>query len=230
MKLLEVTNLEKSFSPVQGFTRSISAKVLDLLRDKESRPHRVSVLSGADIVVNRGECVAIVGLNGTGKSTFLRCVAGVMAPTSGKVEHFGLTLSLLSHGFGAYEDLTVDHNIRLVLQLFGFTRSEAANRLHEVAAFAGITHRLGYPTSQLSEGMRAKLTLCCLEVVPFDLLLLDESLSHVDSEFREIFHGLTRKWIGGGRSILMTSHDEGIVAKFATRKLELREKKLLPPL
>ncbi|NUM89741.1 MAG: ATP-binding cassette domain-containing protein [Bdellovibrionales bacterium] len=226
MRLLEVRGLSKSFSPVRGLT--VSARVLDLFRNGSEGQRPVPVLDKVDLSVESGECVAVVGLNGTGKSTLLRCIAGVMAPSGGSVSHQGRFLALLCHGFGNYEDLTVDHNIRLALQLFGLTRREATGRIRDVAKFAGITHRLNYPASQLSEGMRAKLALCCLEMVSFDLLVLDESLSHVDSEFRETFLELTRKWMASGRSVLMTSHDEGIVGRFATRKLELRDRKLLP--
>jgi ABC-type polysaccharide/polyol phosphate transport system ATPase subunit len=75
--------------------------------------------------------------------------------------------------------------------------------------------------------MRAKIALASLVHTPFDVALLDESLNHVDGEFRDVFFQLTRKWIKEGRSLVITSHDEQVLQRFATRKLRFQNSSLV---
>ena len=171
--------------------------------------------------------MALLGGNGSGKSTFLRCLAGVLEPTDGEVLRIGSLAALLTHGFGAYEDLPVRSNLILAQQLAGASLRDACERLPRVAASAELSDRLYSPTSHLSEGMRAKIGLAALAHTPFQVALLDESLNHVDADFRELFFQLTRKWIAEGRSLVMTSHDENLLKRFATRSLRFLHRGLV---
>jgi ABC-type polysaccharide/polyol phosphate transport system ATPase subunit len=74
--------------------------------------------------------------------------------------------------------------------------------------------------------MRAKISLAALAHAEFDVALLDESLNHVDVEFRDMYLGLTRKWISAGRSVVITSHDDGLLHRFSNRLLRAGNKTL----
>ena len=222
-ELLLTRGLSKSFSHSPSLGRTLAQHALRL-----KNPHgKFTVFEEVDFTLFRGECVALLGPNGCGKSTFLRCLGGVIFPTSGEVLRLGRTVALLTHGFGAYEELAVWRNIVLVLQLFGRSHSTAMERLPEVAEMAGLSDRLLSNTSQLSEGMLAKISLAALAFSSFDVALLDESLNHVDSDFRHRFFELTRKWISEGRSLVLTSHDEALPERFATRSLRIENKRLV---
>ena len=101
----------------------------------------------------------------------------------------------------------------------GATRAEAEANVSAVATMADLSERIYSPTSHLSEGMRAKIALSALAHTPFQVALLDESLNHVDQDFRDLFFDLTRKWIAEGRSLVITSHDDHLLQRFATRRL-----------
>jgi ABC-type multidrug transport system ATPase subunit len=223
-ELLLSRGLKKQFPQSAG---SLSRTLADHLRRMQLQRPKLTVFEEVDFTLFSGECVALLGTNGCGKSTFLRCLAGVISPTEGEVVHIGKTVSLLSHGYGAYEDLAVWRNIVLTQQLFGIPLKTAQKNIHSVASLAGLSDRTFGHTSQLSEGMRAKISLASLAHADFDVALLDESLNHVDSEFRYQFVQLTRKWIGEGRSILITSHDENLPDRIATRKLRFENKRLV---
>jgi ABC-type polysaccharide/polyol phosphate transport system ATPase subunit len=222
-ELLLARGLGKSFSARAGLAHTIARR----LRRLGNAPSRFYVFEQVNFTLLPGECVALLGGNGSGKSTFLRCLAGILDPCDGEVVRIGKLASLLSHGYGAYEDLPVRTNLVIAQQLLGARLQEARERLPQVAAMAELSDRLYGSTAHLSEGMRAKVSLCALAHTPFQVALLDESLNHVDSEFRDLFHALTRKWIAEGRSLVITSHDEQLLDRFATRKLRFEKKALL---
>lgn len=222
-ELLLARGLGKAFSARAGLAHTVSRRLLRLGR----APDKTFVFEKANFTLLPGECAALVGGNGSGKSTFLRCLGGVIEPTTGDVLRIGRLVSILSHGFGAYEDLPVWQTLILSQQLLGGTLAHAKKNLHSVAAMAELSDRLYSPTSHLSEGMRAKVSLSSLAHADFQVALLDESLNHVDAEFREHFHGLTRKWLAMGRSLVITSHDEQLLLKFATRQLRFQNRTLV---
>ena len=191
-ELLLARGLSKSFYEREGLGNTIARRLRRHIRGKSATSY---VFSGANFTLLPGECVALLGGNGSGKSTFLRCLAGVLEPTEGEVMRIGRMAALLSHGFGAYEDLQVQSIMILAQQLLGATAREARANLPLVAETADLNARLTNPTSHLSEGMRAKIALSALAHTPFQVALLDESLNHVDQEFRNLFLDFTRKWI-----------------------------------
>jgi ABC-type polysaccharide/polyol phosphate transport system ATPase subunit len=222
-ELLLARGLGKAFSARAGLAHTVARRLLRLGR----APERRYVFRHVDFTLLPGECVALVGGNGSGKSTFLRCLGGVIEPTNGQVLRIGRLASLLSHGFGAYEDLPVWQNIVLSQQLLGGTLRHAHQCLAGVAEMAELSDRLYSPTSQLSEGMRAKIALSGLVFADFQVALLDESLNHVDTDFRDRFFDLTRKWLKMGRGLVITSHDDHLLRRFATRKLHFENQGLV---
>lgn len=222
-ELLLARGLAKYFTGAISPTNTVSEQLLRFTRPRS----RFYVFQDVDFTLVGGECVAIHGGNGTGKSTFLRCLGGVVEPSAGEVLPLGRLVSLLSHGYGAYEELSVYRNIVLAQQLLGVSLARARDNAGLVAEFAGLSDRMLGPTTHLSEGMRAKIPLSALAFAPFEVALLDESLNHVDSEFRQKFLRLTRKWISEGRSLLMTSHDEQLLQTFATRQLRIENKSFI---
>ena len=222
-ELLLARGLGKHFGGTGGPANTVSKQILNFIRPQ----HPLCVFENVDFTLRAGESVALLGTNGSGKSTFLRCLGGVVEPTRGEVLKIGSLVSLLSHGFGAYEELSVVRNIVLAQQLFGVSLARAHANVGAVAEFAGLQDRLLGPTTHLSEGMRAKISLSALAFTKFDVVLLDESLNHVDAEFRLKFLKLTRKWINEGRSLVITSHDEQLLNTFGTRHLRIENKSLI---
>ncbi len=115
--LIEVSNLTKSFSGGTSIAHTIAIKLFSKLFSTKNA-QRIYVFENLNFHLNRSECVVISGVNGSGKSTLLRCISSVMSATSGTIKKKGKVLALLSHGFGAYEDINVSRNIQLVLQRF----------------------------------------------------------------------------------------------------------------
>lgn len=217
MILLSARGLAKSYLTAPGLGRTLSGLFQSGLR----QPPKIEVLRSLSFELNAGECIGIAGANGSGKSTLLRCLAGNVTPDAGTVERPERLVALLAHGFGAYDDLPAHRNLLLAQQLLGLTRAEAERNLQAHAQAAGLADRLAGSAHQLSEGMRARIALSALEFVPFQVLLLDEGLNHVDQEYRERFFLLTREWMKQGKGIVLTSHDHSLLERFCTRIIRL---------
>src|SRR5690606_12367660 len=148
-------------------------------RKDRSRPERAEfTLTGFSLRVNRGESVAFVGRNGSGKSTALRLIAGIYRPTSGRIVTRGRVASIIDLGVGFHPDLTGIENVFQYAAALGLRRRETIARLSDVLEFAELGHFIHEPLRLYSTGMRGRLAfaaaMLCAEP---DLLLLDEVLS-----------------------------------------------------
>jgi len=177
----------------------------------------VKALDGVDLSVASGELFALIGPDGAGKTTFFRCVAGLLAPTDGTVAvETGRTLGMVPQRFSLYEDLSVDENLLLRSRMYaipdGEARERAASLLSRVG-LSGVGRRLA---GALSGGMKQKLSLVAALLTRPDLLLLDEPTTGVDPVSRREFWLLLNQLHADGLTIVVSTPymDE---AEYATR-------------
>lgn len=157
-------------------------------------PERREVLRGVDVVVREGELVSIVGHSGVGKSTLIRCIAGLQRPTTGTISVFGAvvteppdTLALVSQDYGRtlMPWLRVGENVRLPLRGRGIARTEQDARVAEALEAVGLTPHDGraYPW-QLSGGMQQRVAIARALAYRPRVLLMDEPFASVDAQTR----------------------------------------------
>lgn len=169
----------------------------------------------------RGEVLGVVGQNGSGKSTLMQMVAGLMLPSSGKIEVQGRTAALLELGAGFNPEFTGRENVFLSGMLYGFRREEMEDRYEEVTRFAGIGDHIDHPVKTYSSGMFARLAFAVSIHVDPDILLVDEILSVGDLGFRARCHRRIEEMREIGTSILFVTHDMGTVQTLCDRALLL---------
>ncbi len=164
-------------------------------------------LAGLDLVVHKGESVALVGHNGSGKSTALRLIAGVYPPTEGTVRTTGRIVAVIELGATFHGDLTGMENLHLYAAALGLTRREIRQRIPEMFDFAGVESFADVPLKYYSSGMRARLAFAVALSADPDILLLDEVLAVGDASFRSKCYDRLHAFQEGGGTLVVVSHD-----------------------
>ena len=157
-------------------------EALGLSRKKKYKEHYA--LRGVDMEIRQGETVGIIGTNGSGKSTILKIITGVLNPTSGSVEVDGRISALLELGAGFNMEYTGIENIYLNGTMIGFSREEIDAKLDEILAFADIGDYVYQPCKTYSSGMFVRLAFAVAINIDPEILIVDEALSVGDVFFQ----------------------------------------------
>lgn len=167
------------------------------------------VLDRVSFQLHEGETLGIVGRNGVGKTTILRVMAGILAPTSGKVSiRPGVTTSLLTLGLGFLPDLSGRDNAILSAMLQGSTKVQAKSYLDEIKSFSELGDSFEEPVKTYSSGMRSRLGFTTALMTHVDILLIDEVLSVGDAHFRAKAEAAMKERIVGSQTVVLVSHND----------------------
>ena len=173
--------------------------------------------------VEQGENVAIVGGNGAGKSTLLGIIAGVTAPTRGRLALRGRVGALLEMGTGFHPDLTGRENVHLNASLLGFRRSDVLREFDRIVEFAGLRNFIDEAVRTYSTGMVSRLAFAVAVHVDPDILIMDEVLSVGDESFRNKCQDRIQQLVGRGKTLLFVSHSLPAVLSMCPRAIWLEK-------
>jgi ABC-type polysaccharide/polyol phosphate transport system ATPase subunit len=168
-----------------------------------------------------GEAVGLIGRNGSGKSTLLRVLAGIIKPTTGRVQVDGRIGSLLELGAGFHPDFSGRENVYLNGSIQGLRRAEIRERFDEIVAFAEVEHAIDRPVRTYSSGMAMRLGFAIAAFLQADVLLLDEVFAVGDENFQRKCFGVIAAFKNQGGTILFVSHDAQAVERLCERSILL---------
>lgn len=180
-------------------------------------------LRNVNFQMDAGESVGLVGLNGSGKSTFLKILAGVLEPTEGKVEVAGSVAPLIELGAGFDIDLTARENVWLNGAILGYNRSIMREHYDEIVEFSGLHDFMDTPLKNFSSGMLARLGFSVMTFGTPDLLIVDEVLSVGDFVFKAKCRERIEELRKQGTAILLVSHSVGEVREICSRAVWLEK-------
>lgn len=174
-------------------------------------------VNGVSLEIPGGSIYGILGPNGAGKSTLIRMLCGVLTPTSGEGEIFGLdilkeserikqSIGYMSQKFSLYEDLTVLENIMFYAQVYSVPDDIRNERISQIVKMAGLEGREKQLAGNLSGGWKQRLALGCTLLHKPKMLILDEPTSGVDPVSRMVFWQIIHKLANQGITILVTTH------------------------
>ncbi len=198
---------------------------LNLTRKQCYREH--FALDQLDFEIKKGETVGIIGTNGSGKSTILKIITGVLNPSSGEVTVDGRISALLELGAGFNMEYTGIENVYLNGTMIGFTREEIDERLEEILDFADIGDFVHQPVKTYSSGMFVRLAFAVAINIDPEILIVDEALSVGDVFFQSKCYHKFEEFKKMGKTILFVSHDLGSITKYCDRAILLNKGKKL---
>ncbi len=181
----------------------------------------IPALRGVDFQLPRGATLGIVGRNGSGKTTLLRLLAGVLAPTRGRVRVAGRVAGLLDLGAGVDPDFTGRENARLLGVLAGASRAEMRRREDEIHRFSGLGAAFDQPVQSYSSGMVLRLAFSAAVHAEPEVLLIDEVLAVGDAFFQQRCLLRLQQLQAAGCTVVLVTHDPSAVMRFCDRAIWL---------
>ncbi len=185
--------------------------------------HEHYALNNIDFEIKRGETVGIIGTNGSGKSTILKIITGVLNATKGNVKVNGRISALLELGAGFNQEYTGMQNIYLNGTMMGFTKEEIDEKLENIIGFADIGGFINQPVKTYSSGMFVRLAFAVAINIEPEILIVDEALSVGDVFFQAKCYKKFQDFKKEGKTILFVSHDLGSIGKYCERVILLNK-------
>ncbi len=163
-------------------------------------------LQDVSFEVGRGDSVGLIGLNGSGKSTMLKTIAGVLKPTKGKVSVRGTVAPLIELGAGFDMDLTAYENVFLNGALLGYNHKQMEGFYDDIVEFSELSEFMNVPVKNFSSGMISRLAFAIATIGTPDILIVDEVLSVGDFRFQKKCQERIQRMRDSGTTILFVSH------------------------
>ena len=195
------------------------------LTRKKAKEHYA--LNGVSLEIFQGETVGIIGTNGSGKSTILKIITGVLSPTSGEVNVSGRISALLELGAGFNMEYNGIENVYLNGTMMGFSQKEIDAKLPEILKFADIGDYVYQPVKTYSSGMFVRLAFAVAINIEPEILIVDEALSVGDVVFQAKCYHKFEEFKNMGKTIVFVSHDLSSISKYCDRVYLLNQGNLL---
>lgn len=171
--------------------------------------------------VRQGEAWGLIGSNGSGKSTMLKAISGIMKPYQGKITVNGTVAPLIELGAGFDPECTARENIYLNGCVLGYSEKFIQKHFNEIVEFAEIEKFLDSPIKNYSSGMKARLGFSVATIVKPDILIVDEVLAVGDYKFQQKCMNRMRELLDGGTTLLFVSHNTDQVRKLCDHAIWL---------
>lgn len=218
--VIQVENLSKMYK-LYNKPMDRMKEALGLSRKKNYVEH--FALNNVSFQVNKGETVGIIGTNGSGKSTILKIITGVLNPTAGSVKVKGRISALLELGAGFNGEYSGIENVYLNGTMIGFSREEIDAKLQDILDFADIGDFVYQPVKTYSSGMFVRLAFAVAINIEPEILIVDEALSVGDVFFQSKCYRKFEEFKKRGKTILFVSHDLSSVGKYCDRVVLLNK-------
>lgn len=222
---VEVRNVEMHFNMSKEKLESLKEYFLRFVTKKLMFEDFVAV-NGVSFDIKKGDVFGIVGLNGSGKSTMLKLISGILAPSRGTVETQGTIAPLIELGAGFDMDLTARENIYLNGSVLGYSKKFMDEKFDEIVEFAEMHDFLDTPMKNYSSGMVARIGFAIATITRPDILIVDEILAVGDFRFQEKCEKRINSMINDETTVIIVSHSIDQIERLCKHCLWLEKGKL----
>lgn len=211
-----------------GLLRPLAPALAARLADAaHRRMPRFTALTDIDFSVAPGDSVAVIGLNGSGKSTLLQIVAGVLEPSTGRVQVHGRVAALLELGSGFNPEMTGRENIQINAAILGISERRLGELMDRIIEFADIGDYVDRPVKTYSSGMALRLAFSVQVHVEPDVLIVDEALAVGDAQFQAKAMAKVDEILERGTTLLFVGHDLNAARAFCRRAMLLEKGRIV---
>lgn len=224
--VIEVNDVSMQFRLYKEKVDSLKEYAIKIIK-KELEYDNFWALKDVSFHVRKGEAVGLVGRNGSGKSTMLKVIAGVLKPTMGSVRISGSIAPMIELGAGFDFDLTARENIFLNGAILGYPREMLEENVEKIIKFAELENFIDVPVKNFSSGMVTRLGFSIATVYQPDILIVDEILSVGDFKFQNKCEERIQEMLSKGTTLLLVSHSTEQVRRVCDRAVLLYKGNLL---
>lgn len=224
--IIDVSHVTMKFNMPKEKLDNMKEFFIKLIK-RQIKYDEFTALEDISFSIKRGEVVGIVGLNGSGKSTILKIISGILSPTVGSVYVGGTISPLIELGAGFDFELTAKENIYLNGSVLGFDRKFITEKYDEILDFAELREFENIAIKNFSSGMIARLGFAIATLVKPDILIVDEILSVGDFLFQQKCEKRISDLMSGGTTVLIVSHSLDQIERLCQRVIWLEKGKLI---
>jgi lipopolysaccharide transport system ATP-binding protein len=223
---LSIENLNKKFKVFHEPPLTFQKAAYNLARGKKNYQW-LWALEDITFSLNKGDAVGLLGANASGKTTLLRIIADIYAPTSGMVRSYGKVAAFLELGSGFRMEFTGIENLYLYGAVFGLSRREISLRLPEIRSFSELNDFLDVPLRQYSLGMRMRLAFALAMNINPDILIIDEALAVGDLYFKEKCFRKLEEFRKAGKTLILVSQHMDEIERLCDKAILLNKGRIM---
>lgn len=224
--IIELRNVFMKFRMASQRVETLKEFVIRTLKRQLSFEDFVAV-NDVSFDVKRGEVVGLIGLNGSGKSTTLKIISGILKPSSGSVVIRGKISPLIELGAGFDFDLTARENVFLNGAVLGYSKKEMLEKMDEIIEFSELHDFMDTPIKNFSSGMVARLAFAIATQIDPEILIVDEILGVGDFLFQQKCEQRINKMMSGGTTVVIVSHSIEQIERLCDRVVWLDHGKVV---
>jgi ABC-type polysaccharide/polyol phosphate transport system ATPase subunit len=214
--IIELNDVTMQFNLSKEKVETAKEYVVKLLSGK-LHFDEFNALKHLSLTIDRGDSIALIGANGSGKSTTLKLISGIYTPTSGTVKIHGTVAPLIELGAGFDFELTARENIFLNGAVLGYDREFMQSHFNEIMDFAELWDFVDVPVKNFSSGMQARLGFSIATIVSADILIVDEILAVGDIAFQRKCHEKMAAMLANGTTLVLVSHNMNDVERLCKK-------------
>ena len=220
--IIEVDNVSLRYNKPTEKVGTLKEFFVRLVKGK-LRYNAFWVLNNINLEVKKGESLALIGLNGCGKTTLLKTIAGILEPTQGSVRINGSIAPLINLGAGFDADSTAKENVFLNGAILGYSKKEMEAKYDSIVEFSELKDFMNTPIKNFSSGMLSRLGFAIAVDVQPDILLVDEVLSVGDINFRQKCQKKIEEILENGTTLIYVSHNMDEVVRLCKNALWIKD-------
>lgn len=229
--MIKLENVNLSI-PISSYDKTLKKKIISsftgcFIKRKDNGIPYVNVLSNINCVINRGDRVALIGVNGSGKTSFLRLISGIYSATNGKLIRDLDVYPIISKSFLTSTELSGFVAAQAYYLMLKKTKKGFDEYMKNIIDFSGIGDYIYLPLKTYSQGMQSRLQFTLLTSLNIECLALDEGFGFGDINFRNKAKSKLDNFIDNAGTLIFASHSEDLLKKYCTRGLVLRKGELV---